>query len=306
MKMIHTIFGAGPVGRGLAKKLVKDGKRVRLVTRSGSEVAGAETVRADASRLDEAVQAAAGSQVVYNCTNATYYRWAELLPSLFSGILEAAIRSEARLVTVDNLYMYGLVDRPMTEDLPNGAIGPKGRLRGELSDQIMRAHADGRVRATIIRASDFYGPGVENALLGGRAFRPLSAGKPVLAVANPDIPHSFTYVPDLVAAVALLGENPESDGKIWHAPTAAPISTREMLVLAGGKPRLIVLKPWSLRLIGLFDKNVRELLETYYMWDRPYRLDSSKFEREFGLLPTPLPVGLKETVASYKPGYQGQ
>jgi hypothetical protein len=72
------------------------------------------------------------------------------------AIIEAAAAADARLVFGDNLYPYGPVDGPLTEDLPYLARGSNGRTRARMAETLMRAHEAGRIQTTIGRGSDFF------------------------------------------------------------------------------------------------------------------------------------------------------
>jgi hypothetical protein len=45
--------------------------------------------------------------VVYQCLNAPYTQWPELFPPLQRGVLTAAERAGALLVTLENVYATG-------------------------------------------------------------------------------------------------------------------------------------------------------------------------------------------------------
>ena len=156
----HVIFGTGPLGLAVARRLATAGEGVRLVNRSGKAPAprGAEVVAADATDLAASRSVCEGAAVVYHCATGPYGRWAQFLPPLMNGIIEGASAAGAKLVYGDNLYAYGLVDGPINEDLPYRPIGPNTRARADAANALMRAHAAGKVRAAIGRASDFYGP----------------------------------------------------------------------------------------------------------------------------------------------------
>jgi nucleoside-diphosphate-sugar epimerase len=301
MEAKHVIFGFGPVGRTLATRLVASGESVRIVSRRGTTIPGAEGLAADATNSSAARTAVRGAQVVYNCTNADYAQWPTLLPPLFAGILAAAVAEGAKYVYTDNLYMYGPVAGPMTEDLPNRAAGPKGALRAQLADDVRRA----KIPTVIVRASDFFGPFVESALLGSPTLRAIQAKKAVPVIGNPDMPHAFTYMPDLAATLEIAGRDDRANGQIWHAPTLEAISTREMVArfgdLLGERPKLMVAGRPILTVLGLFNPLMRTLKETLYQWESPYRLDSRRFQSTFGLRPTPLDQALRETVAALTP-----
>src|SRR3712207_8505409 len=75
--------------------------------------------------------------------------------------LEGAADAGAKLIAMENLYMYGPTDgRRITEDLPYAPNTRKGRVRARMSQELMEAHRSGRVRVAIGRASDFFGPRV--------------------------------------------------------------------------------------------------------------------------------------------------
>ena len=123
---------------------------------------------ADLAVAPDAKAACEGATVVYHCVNPPYAKWPDLHPPLMNAIIEGAAAAGARLVFGDNLYAYGPVDGPLTEDLPYQAKGPNGRVRAQIAETLLRAHATGRIRATIGRASDFFGPYAHQSTVGDR------------------------------------------------------------------------------------------------------------------------------------------
>src|SRR5215216_3757717 len=73
-----------------------------------------------------------------------------------------------------------------------------------------------KVRAVSVRAADLFGPHVAESLAGARLFGPALAGKKVQLLANPDLPHSLTYIRDVGRAMVTLGENEAALGQAWH------------------------------------------------------------------------------------------
>jgi hypothetical protein len=54
-------------------------------------------------------------------------------PPLQAGVLEGAASAGAKLVAMENLYMYGPTQgRPLTEDLPHAPNTRKGRVRARI------------------------------------------------------------------------------------------------------------------------------------------------------------------------------
>ncbi|HZM57217.1 MAG TPA: NAD-dependent epimerase/dehydratase family protein, partial [Acidimicrobiales bacterium] len=285
----HVIVGAGPVGRATALELVDRGHEVTVVTRSGTGPthAAVRLVAADASDPDALAVAAGPADVLYNCANPPYHRWAELWPPLATSLLEVAERVQAGLVITGNLYGYGPVDHPMVEGDPLAATGSKGRVRAAMWEQALAADRDGRVRVTEARASDFYGPGVVESSHFGRNVRRLLDGKRIAVIGDPDVPHSWTYVPDVGHTLAVLGTDDRSWGRPWHVPTAPPVSQRQLATrfceLAGAPTAKVgAIPPWVVSVAGLVSTQMRELVETRYQFDRPFVLDSTDCTRTFG------------------------
>jgi nucleoside-diphosphate-sugar epimerase len=291
----HVIVGYGPVGAATADRLVRDGQHVRVVTRSaGPAPDGIERLALDATDAVALTRTTEGADALYNCANPPYHRWPTDWPPLASALLEAAESTGAGLVIMGNLYGYGPVAGPLTEDLPLATTGTKGRVRATMWEDALARHAAGRLRATEARASDFYGPGVvDNGHLGGRVVPSVLQGKGV---------HSFSYIPDVGRALARLGTDERSWGRPWHVPTAPAITPHQMvdgLADAAGVPRVKVARmPWAMvRAAGLVIPMMRELQESRYQFDEPFVLDSSAFTATFGDEATPLQDGFAATVA---------
>lgn len=285
----HVVFGAtGGIGRAVVGELLRRGKSVRAVSRSGQAPEKAEGVAADAADAAEARAAARGAGVVYHCVNPNYTRWPELLPPISRSILGAAESTGAKLVFADNLYAYGPVAGPLREDLPANATGPKGRTRVEVAAELLAAHEKGRVRVTIGRASDYYGPGGVNSVAGESVFGRVLAGKRPQWTGKLDVPHTFHYLPDIAGGLVTLAERPEADGEVWHLPAAEPLCAQEFFDLVfevAGRPtpaKAQIAGPALLAVAGIFSPMLRELRETAYQFRRPFVVDASKFDGVFG------------------------
>jgi nucleoside-diphosphate-sugar epimerase len=308
VKELHVVFGAGPLALAVMRRLRRADKRVRLINRSGwagfdkdldTEVGGVDA--ADPVRTREVCD---GAACVYHCIGLPYPEW-DRFPAIAAGILEGAAFAGAPLVYADNLYMYGPVSGPMHEGLPHAAVTRKGRIRAEVAERILDAHNAGRVRAAVARGSDFFGPyATANAMMGTRVFGAALAGKTAQVVGDPDRLHSYTCLDDFANALLILGSREEGLGKIWHVPTAPATTTREFVAqvyrAAGRKPRLMAAGRGLLSLLGLFDRQVRELKEMLYQFERDFVLDSSRFERAFNVAPTPFSVSIPATLAWFR------
>jgi nucleoside-diphosphate-sugar epimerase len=305
---LHVVFGTGQVGSALAAHLAGSGLAVRAVSRHRpAELAGGTDWRAaDATDPEAAADAAKGASVVYQCLNAPYTQWPERFPPLQRGVLAAAERTGALLVALENLYGYGPAGgRPMTEDLPLAATTVKGRTRAAMTAELLAAAEAGRVRLAIGRASDFFGAGVtQGSTLGERVFGNALAGRRADFIGNPDLPHTYSYVPDIAAGLATLGTDARAAGQVWHLPGPQTVTTRALLDLVAaevGHPVAVRSVPkLAVRALGLASPMMRGLAEMAYEFDQPFILDTSKYESAFGAAGTPLADAVAVTLAWYR------
>jgi nucleoside-diphosphate-sugar epimerase len=184
---LHVVLGTGPLGLAVARHLAASGEQVRAANRGGRADLpdSVEVVGANVAEAADVKQACDGAAVVYHCANPPYAKWPGLHPPLMEAIIEAAAAAGARLVFGDNLYAYGPVDAPLTEELPQRARGPNGRTRAQIAEALLRAHEAGRVRATIGRGSDFFGPHAHLSTVGDRVFARALAGEPARVLGTP-------------------------------------------------------------------------------------------------------------------------
>lgn len=303
MNDLHVIFGTGPLGKWTAHELVRMGKAVRLVNRSGKAEdlpTGAEVVQGDAYTLESNTQLTRGAAAVYQCAQPEYYEWATKFMPMQTAILEAAAANGAKFIAAENVYMYGDTHgQPMTEATPYAAHTRKGRVRQAMTEAVFAAHAAGKVRAAAVRGSDFFGPlehiYTENIVV------PALLGKRVNAMGRLDQPHTWTYAPDFGKALAIAGTRDEALGQAWHVPSEAPRTQQQLIdaiSAAVGKPvRVTVGGKAMLTLIGLFNKTLAEMPEMMYEFTQPFIVDSTKFQRTFGMGPTPFDQQIAESVA---------
>lgn len=304
---LHVVFGTGPVGLATMDELSSRGKRVRMVNRRGrADVPeGVEVVGGDAADPAFTRGTCEGASVVYFALNPPYDRWPELFPGLQAGVLEGAAGAGAKLIAMENLYMYGPTDgRPLTEDLPHAPNTRKGTVRARMSRELMEAHASGRVRVAIGRASDFFGPRVLTSAAGEQVFGRAVQGKGAQVAGDPDQPHTYTYMPDIGRGLAILGEREEALGQAWHLPSPETVTTREFVETIFeevGKPARVHAAPKILlRVMGLFNPPLRETIEMLYEFEEPFAVDHSKFERAFGDHATTLKEAIGGTVRWYR------
>ena len=285
---LHVVFGSGPIGSAVMSELLKRGYNVRIVNRHTkmNVPEGVVLVQGDATDPAFTMEVCKDASVVYDCTTPPYTQWPELFPPLQAGIVEGAASTGAKLVSMENVYMYGPTHgKPLTEELPYAATTRKGRV-------------------AIGRASDFFGPNALVSSAGERVFLPALSGKASQIVGNANLPHTYTYVPDIGKGLVILGERDEALGQAWHLPSAQTVTTRqfiEMIFAETGYPARIQAVPnLILKTLALFNPTMREVAEMLYEFEEPFIVDHSRFERIFGNHAAPLQEAIHTTVEWFR------
>lgn len=308
----YVVVGAGGVGRHAAQALSEWGHDVRVVSRHGTDpqIPGVVARAADASDPQAMSAVARGASAIINAANPRqYHTWQRDWPPLAASLLAAAEETGAGLVTVSNLYAYGRVSAPMTEETPIRPAGSKGSIRARMWADALVAHDAGRVRACEVRASDYFGPGVgaRVSLLNEAVIARAAAGKAVrFPLGDPDAPHSWSYVPDVGRFAALLATDERSWGRPWHAPTAPPRSVRQVAADVAGivgrpTPAVSTYPRWLMSLARVAPV-IRELDETRHQFDLAFVIDSTAATEVLGVEPTPWRAALESTVRSVSSG----
>lgn len=310
MSELHVVFGSGPLGLSTARALVKMGKRVRIVNRSGKTDAtltpqGVEVRSADLYSPAAAAEVTEGAVAAYQCAQPAYHRWAQEFPSLQAAIIDGVGQSGAKLVLGDNLYMYGHTGgKPMREDTPQNPTAKKSKVRAEMANAALAAHQAGKIRLALVRGADFYGAGVLGSAFGERLFPAILAGKAGELTGNGEMPHTITYIDDFGQAIANVGNTDAAMGQVWHAPNAPTVTQREFVTLAfelAGKPaKFTTIGPMMMRFAGLFVPAAREVVEMMYEFTQPFIVDHSKYAKLFGDHATPFRTGIAATLDWYK------
>ena len=309
MSQVHVVFGSGPLGRAVMQALVAHGHSVRMVSRSGAMAetpAGVEVIAGDLYDPTFVRRVTQGASAAYQCAQPHYHEWPLKFPPLQDTILEGLAGTATRLVLAENLYAYGRQNGvPLREDFPFAAHTRKGKVRAALTQTALAAHQDGRVQVAIGRGSDFFGPWVTDSSHGERVFAPALAGKAASFAGDLDVPHTATYIGDFGRALVTLGERDEALGQAWHVPNDRPtITQREFAALIfeqlGAKPRVSSVSKGMMRMAGLFIPGARETVEMMYEFERPFVVDSSRFEATFGERATPLPQAIAATLDWYR------
>ncbi len=304
---MQVILGSGgAIGNDLAKELNATTRKIRLASRSPKKInIDDELIICDLTKPEDVDNAVKGSDVAYLTVGLPYRTkiWQEQWPVVMKNTIAACKKHKTKLVFFDNIYMYHPNKlNPMTEETEVSPISKKGKVRAEIAQMVLDEISSGTLEALIVRAADFYGPGIKNSVLNEVVFNNLKSGKKANWFCSVNHLHNFTYTPDAAKATALLGNTDSAYGQVWHLPTAGPITGKQWIekiaLELGVKPKTQVASKFIIQVMGLFNPIMKELVEMLYQYDRDYNFDSSKFETTFNQKATPIDEGIKQVIAA--------
>jgi nucleoside-diphosphate-sugar epimerase len=304
---MQTILGAGgSIGKGLAKNLTDYSDKIRLVSRNPKAINPADQLfSCDLTNKAQVSKAVKGSEIAYLVAGLNYNTkiWQEQWPVVMKNVLEACKEHNSKLVFFDNIYMYDPASiTKMTEEPPVNPVSKKGEVRAKIAQMLLDETKAGNISALIARSADFYGPGITGSIIMNGVYENLMKGKKANWFCSLKYRHSATFTPDASRATAMLGNSVGAYGQVWHLPTAGEPPTGKEWIEAiasamGVKPKVQVASKSMVWILGLFNPILKEFTEMLYQYDRDYVFDSSKFEKAFGLMPTPYSEGIKQIVS---------
>lgn len=307
---LHVVLGAsGVIGKAVVAELRKRNLPVRLVERS-AKLEDKDFVMANLLVEADAIHATLGASHVYVCVGLPYVAtvWEKEWPLVMNNIITASEKAGARIIFLDNIYMYGPspLQNPMTETHSQLPESRKGKVRKAIADTLIKSHTEGRVKMVIGRAADFYGPGARTSLLYVTVVERMLGGKAPQWLSSPNIFHNFSYVNDNGRALVTLALDESSYGEVWHLPVSAPILTVQQVVekinsILGTDFRIAVLPKFMVGILSLFIPTLREVKEMLYQVQHDYVFSDAKFMAKYpDFVTTPFDEGIKEMVLFFK------
>ena len=308
-----ALFGAaGAIGGSIAAALRAEGRPYRVVGRGRAELEArfasdqlAEVVTWNPDDPASVRAAARGIDTIFYLVGVPYWQF-ELHPILMKKTLDGAIAEGVpKLVLIGTVYPFG---KPQTarirEDHPRQPHTFKGQKRKEQEDLVLAADAAGSIRGTILRLPDFYGPGIDRSFMASAFQAALKGGRAQL-LGPVDVQHEFQYVPDVGPVALALAAEPRAFGRGWNLAGPGTITQREFVervfAEAGRKPKMVVANKFMLRLLGLFNPLLREVVEMHYLFEMPVVMDDSALQELLGgVKKTSYDEGIRATLLAMK------
>jgi nucleoside-diphosphate-sugar epimerase/predicted dehydrogenase len=265
---------------------------------------GAHILEGDLRNADSIARALDGADVVYHLGAAMSGSPADYLEVSVRGterLLRAALeKGVKKLVYVSTIAVYGAPSSsPVTEDFPyvDRDLTPYIQSKIEAEKLILRAVAESKLPATILRPGVVYAPGHRVSRIG----YPLLGGRLWVIVGLNSIAIPVVHVDDVVDAMILAARSPQSVGQVYNVVSGARLTQVQYLRLLsrygphkvryvffpytafatmGGTARLLGKRsPIAAKVAGLLAPN---FLKTCA---RSVEYSSAKLQRELGWKP---------------------
>lgn len=277
--MYVVLGGRGAVGSQVCKALEAE----------GHSYAAPSSREADARDAEALTRACQGVEVILCCVGLPYRAklWRRDWPRIADALVKTAGRTGARLVFLDNVYMYGPspLDVPMTEHHPQKPPSRKGQARKEAAEILLRADHAGRASVTIARAADFYGPGAVDSVLWASFLERMIENKRPQLLMTASARHTYAYTGDVAHALLQLAGDADAAGRVWHLPVGPAFRPGEWAGLfnerLGTDLRPGYLPSALSGLLGAFVPMVREAHEMRYQFDSDYVLNDEDFRARY-------------------------
>jgi len=288
------LFGAaGAIGQSIANALGAAGRHYRVIGRSRGPLDAAfgqdpyaEIATWNPDEPASIAAAAQGLQTAIYLVGVPYNEFGTHPPLMEKTLAGLSAAGVERLILIGTVYPYGRArSQPVTESHPREPHTFKGQMRLAQENLVLEVHGRHGLSTLVLRLPDFYGPRIERSFLNG-VFEGAARGTRAQMVGPIDVPHEFVFVPDVGPVVETLTRTPEAYGRWWHLAGAGTITQREVAAkayaLAGREPRLMVVGKPMLRVLGLFNPILREMVEMNYLMSEPLVLDDSALQALIG------------------------
>ncbi|WAA12066.1 SDR family NAD(P)-dependent oxidoreductase [Fervidibacillus halotolerans] len=308
MRKMLVLGASGGMGYSIVNELVERGYHVRAFARNRERLeklyknrTDVELFTGDLLQFQDILEATKDVDIIFHAAGFPYVQWAEKLPVSTKNILEAAKQNGAKLAVVDNIYAYGRASGgKVTERKPKNPHTKKGKIRLQMEQMIKQSG----VEYVIAHFPDFYGPNAENSVMH-YFLENVMKNKKAIFVGDPTLKREYIFTPDGAKALVSLALTEKAYGQNWNIPGYGGITGEEIIRyvrhLTGYRQKVRTITKWKIKLLGLFDRNLREVVEMFYLYEQPIFLSGEKYERELGPLPkTPYEEGLKRTVEFMK------
>lgn len=304
MKKALVLGATGGMGYAIVEELIERGIEVIAFARNEEKLKrffqdskNVQIHAGDVFNITDLTHAAREVDVIFHAINIPYSEWSQKQPTLMRNVVKVAESSNCKLAIVDNIYAYGRGNgEKIKEEYSKNPHTKKGNIRLELGKIAFQANTP----VLVAHFPDFYGPNAENAMLT-YTFNKMVQNKKAMFVGNQQNAREYIYTPDGAKAIVELSLHEKAYGQSWNIPAAGVISGKEIIHIARThldfQKTVSTVSKGMIQFLGIFDTQMREVVEMFYLMEDPVVLDGTKYEREIGSLPvTPYEEGIRKTL----------
>jgi nucleoside-diphosphate-sugar epimerase len=307
-KQLHLVLGgAGAIGQAVIKELQKRSLSLKVIERS-KKIEGIETINIDLMDKEKTRKAIIGATHVYLCVGLPYDSkiWKTQWPTLIQNVINACSLAKAKLIFLDNIYMYGPapLSIPFDELESQDPQTRKGKVRKTIADMILEAHKTKKIQAVIGRSADFYGPNAKNSSLYIGFLQRTLNGKNPQWLSKPNQEHTYAFTTDNGKALVELALNDSTYGEVWHLPVGKKITIEEILKIINKELntnyKISYMPKFLLAISSFFVPILKEVKEMLYQFNNTYDMSCKKFQKKFpDFKVTDYKKGIQEMIKSF-------
>lgn len=284
MKTALVMGITGSFGGHVAQALARQGWSIRALLRNPEKLparfSGAQVCKGDAGDIGSIRAAAQGADLIVYGVNPPYCQWAASVVPWIGNTATVAEELGLTLVFPGNVYIFNPADGPEFDESARARpVTEKGELRQAMEERLAHAAQHG-ARVIIVRTGDFIAAGANSAWLQSLIKRTKN-GYVLSTPGEPNLTHTWAYLPDLARTVAELVDRRDSlpHFSVFHfrGYRLSFADLADAIRAASGQTVALKNLPWGLmRLATPFSAFMRSLFEMRYLWQHQLNLSDAK------------------------------
>ena len=306
MVKILVLGATGGTGAAITEELIKRQIPVRVFGRSLSKLEQrwphVEAATGDIFDQQAIVTASRGISLIVQCAAIPYSQTVTKQLLLAKTVLQAAKQMKIPVIFIDGIYAYGKnPGHPIKENDPYLPVSRKGKVKKALAE-LLNDPIYANIKPTLIHLPDYFGPTARKSSYLGATLIGIAQQKVTFYIGRKNVKREFIYLPDAAQMITNIILDPSTYGQSWNI--SGQLITGKQLInyaqkASGSKKIVFTMTKPLIRLTGLFDSNVREITEMYYLTADPVILDGNKYRQHFGnLVQTPFATSIDQTIKS--------